>query len=77
MTWQQEQDTVKEVITSFPETFGLRAFPGDVFRVSEGSSYYSQTYGVMVYTERKLEDGRWVDFCKGTPGELRREMVKL
>jgi len=77
MNWQEEQDAVKNAIKEFPEEFGLRAFPGDTFKIDPGASYYSSAYGIMLYTARKLEDGRWASFAKGSPSELRRNMVKI
>lgn len=65
---------VKDEAAKFPGEFGLRAFPGKTFRVSEAISYYSDSEGVMLYTEVKNGD-RWMSFCKGSPAELKREMV--
>lgn len=65
---------VKDEAAKFPGEFGLRAFPGMTFRVSEAASYYSDSEGVMLYTEVKTEN-TWMAFCKGSPAELRKEMV--
>lgn len=59
----------------FPETFGLRAFRGDVFRISEAASYVTGR-AVMLYTQR-LVDGEWRAFAKGSPAELRAQIVRL
>jgi hypothetical protein len=74
--YEDEKKAVADSVARFPITFGLRAFPGDVFRVSPSSSYYSETYGVMLYTE-VLRVNKWMSFAKGTPDELLREVVKL
>lgn len=65
------------IIDKFPETFGLRAFAGDVFRISHYHSFISCRSGVQLYTERRQEDGTWRSFAKGTPDELWRELVHL
>lgn len=74
-----EQDVILDAtIATFPTTFGLRGFPGDTFRISRGSSYFSTMVSEVptLYTERRLADGTWSDFAKGTPSELRRQIVK-
>jgi hypothetical protein len=63
--------------TSFPATFGLRAFPGKVFRINKGNSYVSEVYGVMLYTDIRNDDGSWSCFAKGSPDELRREVMPI
>lgn len=58
---------------TFPATFGLRAFPGKVFKIGRQSSYISEGR-VILYTQ--VQDGdRWLDFAKGTASELRKEIV--
>jgi hypothetical protein len=66
---------IRDAIARFPPTFGLRGFPGDVFRLSPTSSYVSGG-SVMLYTQRK-EGDHWLDFSKGTEPELRGEIVPL
>ena len=84
-------DSIEAIIATFPETFGLRAFPGDVFRISAsmeqgGKSYASPQNGPQLVTQvnRQLGVGgadlvfmpaRWLDFSRDTPSELRREIV--
>ena len=70
----EDCDKIKAAIARFPATFGLRAFPGNLFRIGERESYVSTGGAVMLYTQR-LVDGRWQDFAKGTEAELRREIV--
>lgn len=75
-----ESKVKREAIARFPEEFGLRAFPGDKFRISYGASYFrtwDDPDSLMLYTERLCEDGKWKDFAKGTEAELRREVVRL
>jgi len=78
---------VKAACALFPPTFRLRNHEG-MFRVSESASYVSQGR-VMVYTQRYLTHERfmqvygrphrtpeelWVDFAKGTVGELQSQI---
>jgi hypothetical protein len=64
---------VKEAAAKFPETFGLRAFPGDRFTINERASYESPRGSgnvlLYVYTQEGLA------FCKGSPAELRRQVT--
>jgi len=61
----------------FPATFGLRAFPRDVFRVSLRDSYVNDEGEVMLYTQRRDERGQWLSFTKGSVLELKREATEL
>ena len=70
------QKRVQRAVSSFPAKFGLRGFPGEVFRVSERASYGSGG-SPMLYTERRTETGEWVDFAKGREGELRAQIVTV
>lgn len=73
MTWQEEQQAIRDAVARFPGIFGLRAFPGKRFRVSESASHFA--FGaVQLYLQMDCEDG-WLDFAKGTESELRREVV--
>jgi len=75
MTYDEQKTAVADAIKMFPGEFGLRAFPGDVFRVSERNSFWSDhEQAVMLYTEIQKGD-KWLDFAKGTIAELRREVV--
>ena len=68
-------DRVKEEAAKFPESFGLRAFPGQRFTINESASYESPfgSGNVMLYTY--TEDG--LAFSKGSPAELRREVIPV
>jgi hypothetical protein len=74
-----EHGKIAAVIATFPETFGLRAFPGDTFRVSASASYFSGNGGtgtLNLYTQRRNPDGVWCDFAKGTESELRAQITE-
>jgi len=65
------QSDILEVIKTFPATFGLRAFDG-VFHINPSASYeVGGEIRLYVFTEDGLA------FCKGSPDELRKELVKL
>ena len=83
--YAEQERLIDAAVATFPEEFGMRAFPGKRFRISRGSSYWSDGYymgepkfppgpHLYVYVE---EDGDWLSFAKGTPTELRREIVPL
>lgn len=74
MTYQKEKQAIRDAIASFPALFGLRAWPGKVFRIGERSSLEG---GVMLYTEIREDDGTWVSFVKGTPDERRANITVL
>lgn len=79
--------------SAFPATFGLYAFPGEVFRISIGASFWSDrghereygpgACGPMLYTQRQIgpagEKGprEWADFAKGSFDELRGQVTIL
>jgi len=71
---QAAQDHIARAAAEFPATFGLRAFPGDTFRVSIGSSYINGSGLIMLYTEIMGHDGSWRVFAKGTPEELKAQL---
>jgi len=64
-------DQITDIIATFPESFGLRAFPGDRFTLNQSASYESGGQ-IMLYVY--TADG--LAFCKGTPTELRREVTE-
>ncbi len=76
MFWDEEKVAFDEAKAKFPEEFGLRAFPGQMFAISEGASYFSGKT-LMLYLAVKGKDGKWAAFCKGTVSELLREVVRL
>jgi hypothetical protein len=76
-------DSIEAIIATFPETFGLKAFPGKVFRISAsmeqgGKSYASPHNGPQLVTQVNATlfmPARWLDFSRDTPSELRTEVV--
>ena len=66
-----DNERIAQAIAEFPETFGLRGFPGKRFSLSQRSSYVSGGE-VMLYTV--TSEG--LDFTKGTPAEIRAEVVR-
>jgi hypothetical protein len=75
-----EGTAVEKAAAQFPAEFGLRAYPGKVFCISLSASYvsdYPAANTIMLYTAIKTDKGGWAAFCKGTPSELRSQLVKL
>jgi hypothetical protein len=68
---------IEEACAEFPKTFGLRAFPGDVFRVDDYDSYLNDNGGITFYTHRLNEKGEWNAFAKGTKSELMAQIVLI
>lgn len=76
--WATAQKLIADQIQTFPTEFGLRAFPGDRFRISPRASYVNDAGIVQLYTQRlNTTLITWQDFAKGSPEELRRELVEL
>lgn len=69
-----DAEKIRTAIERFPATFGLRGYPGDVFRLSPTASYIDDSRRVMLYTQRKTGN-QWLDFAKGSESELRREVI--
>ncbi len=67
------QEAIRDAIAEFPAEFGLRAFPGERFRISEAACFVSE--GRVVLYTYVLRDGNWLAFAKGSPAELRREIT--
>jgi hypothetical protein len=76
IAYHAQAEIVDAAIARFPETFGLRAYPGEQFRISRASSYVNDSDVLQLYTERLCEDGKWHSFAKGTESELRNEVTK-
>lgn len=77
----QNDEMVKAAAAEFPATFGLRAYPGRLFRIEQGASFVSQGV-VLLYVYAKRDESidgipspQWLAFCKGTGPELAREIV--
>lgn len=68
-------DALDSIICQFPPEFGLRAFPGKRFCISRTASYISDNGdSVVLYVFVKQGD-QWLSFAKGSPEELRREVI--
>lgn len=80
LSYDEQKAAVAAEIAKFPSEFGLRGFRGERFRVSEAASYYSSSSGVVLYTERlerRDDASQWLSFAKGSPEELRAQVVRL
>lgn len=79
MGTDKEQKEIDRVISTFPDEFSLKAFPGSRFRISRHNSYFrgpGECGGeLMLYTQKYVFDVGWIDFAKGTEAELRKQVV--
>lgn len=66
-------EAVSKAAAKFPESFGLRGFPGQRFKINKAASYESPINSGNVLLYVFTEDGK--AFSKGTPSELRREIT--
>jgi hypothetical protein len=74
----EQRYRVEMAAAMFPQRFGLRAFPGETFRISLQCSYVNDAGDVQLYTERDttIEGAcRWQQFCKGSIAELRSQLT--
>jgi hypothetical protein len=72
VTYDEQKTAIQDAAALFPPTFGLRGFPGETFRISVRSSYWSEDV-MYLYTD-VLKGDKWLSFCKGTVSELRAEV---
>ena len=70
------RDAINRVEAKFGQVFGLRAFPGERFRIFESECFVSESVRVMLYTSVE-RNGGWSSFAKGTELELHQQAVKL
>jgi hypothetical protein len=85
--YEDEQAQVRDAAASFPPTFGLRAFPGDVFRINAGASFVSEGAVQLVIDVQRTaqhdqwlspDDSRdWLNFTRDTPAAIRRELRQV
>lgn len=71
-------ERIREEIAKFPAVFGMKAFPGEKFKISFYASYVSdfpEPNTIYLYTMIKNSLDVWTQFCKGTPEELQQEVV--
>lgn len=79
-TYNEQQKMIADAIASFPPEFGLRAFQGARFMIDQSASFWSSSEGLLLYTFIQQEENGekvWRAFGKGTPEELRRNIVLL
>lgn len=69
MNYNEKLQAVKLAAAKFPSTFGLRAFPGKLFRISLDNSYVNDADEVTLYLDVQV-DGKWLTFGKGSTVEL-------
>lgn len=74
--YHETREAVKRAKAEFPSVFGLRGFPGEIFRISESHSFFNDNDVLMLYTEIK-KNGAWLSFAKGTITELLVNVVPL
>ena len=74
--YQETKDAVSKAKADFPSVFGLAAFPGEIFRISDAHSYFNDSDVLMLYTERKSK-GEWQSFAKASASELRLQVRTL
>jgi hypothetical protein len=82
MSYEEQRRAVEAAAAEFPAEFGLKAWPGERFKIGIGDSYVKDsdwksnnpTPVVMLYTHIKKADGSWAGFAKGTAADLRREV---
>lgn len=75
LTRAEEQQVIDEAVKKFPHVFGLRAFPGDKFKLMRTQCYVSEgVVQLYTYIWDKKRRG-WFAFAKGTARELERELV--
>ena len=72
--WNEQQKMVDAAMAQFPDTFGLRAYPGQTFRISKSSSYVNDNGVLVLYTEVQ-RGAYWLSSAKGSVDELRREII--
>ncbi len=74
---EQLNTTLDQVVRTFPDEFGLRAFPGRRFRIDTWSSFSCPDNGFQLVTQiwSRLQGG-WLDFSRGSVEELRRECTE-
>ena len=58
-----------------PKTFGLRAWPGLVFRLAPAREQEPGMAQVQVFRTSGLRRGTWSDFARSSIEEFQRELV--
>jgi hypothetical protein len=65
---------VMEVVTRFPEHFGLRAFPEKVFMINQNYSYVNDSNNVCLVIDI-ITNGKAENFGKCSESELKSQIV--
>lgn len=65
---------ITAVIQSFPATFGLRAFPGKLFKIAVDYCYHNGE-SIQIVTEVESTGGKWLHFSRSDADELRRNII--
>lgn len=67
--WKEKQ--IKDICERHPGEFGLRSYPGDLFRCNRSASYWSEVENKpLIYIDILNHDGVWRNFCKDTEAML-------
>jgi hypothetical protein len=75
MNWFEQEKEIDNAVALFPPAFGLRAYKDRLFRIERAACFYS-TGQIVLYTSiYYAAQDRWLDFCKGTISDLKREIV--
>jgi hypothetical protein len=77
MSYQEDQELIKHEAGKFPPEFGLRAFPRDKFKILLGDSYMSEGRVILYVGINGDRPDEWQAFCKGSPSELRTQVISL
>ena len=75
MDYKAEQKMIDDAVAEFPEIFKLRMYPKDRFQISKSASYVLD--GKVILYVYVIRDGQFRAFAKGTPKELRVELLEL
>lgn len=73
MSYDDEKAAIAAAVKTFPETFGLRAFPGETFRLGHLMSHFVSEGEVQLVVQIN-RDGTWLDFGRNTPDFITREI---
>jgi hypothetical protein len=80
-SYDEERRLIHEDALKLPAEFGLRAFPGQRFRVNEGQSYWHEgREAIVLYLDIDSGFGSgdtWRAFSKDTIDVIAREVVRL
>jgi len=75
--WNRDRARIERAILDFPEQFGLRANPGEVFVIDKVDSFIGDNDETWLYTHIVRKDGSTGAFARCLPEELKQQIVKL